>query len=108
MTGPRDPEPAAAAAAELERLQELLRRAGRDRADPGEVARAVGAYWRDHGPALRNAAAALGDTARGQVLAELYRVRDELGRQLQGQRASAPRPPEPGTTEEPGRGAEPG
>ncbi|MGY1732405.1 hypothetical protein ACI798_12880 [Geodermatophilus sp. SYSU D01045] len=102
MTGPEDPAPAAAAAAELERLQELLRRAGRERADPGEVAQAVGDYWRHHGPALQTAAAALGDAARGQLLAQLYRMRDELGRQLQGQRASAPRPPEPGTADGPG------
>lgn len=96
MTGPASPEqptspepekpspdePLAAATADLGQLQDLLRRAAQGQAGVGELKEAVGSYWADHGDALKRAAAALGETARSQMLAQLYQMRAAVNQQL--------------------------
>jgi hypothetical protein len=71
-----------AAASELERFQELLRRAAQGQAELGEVQRSLSDYWREHGQSLATAAAAVGEQTRGQMLAQLYAWRAQLGQQL--------------------------
>ena len=106
MTRPTDPErpdpssPLTAATSDLERLQEVLRRAASGRAGVGEVTEAAARYWSDHGEALQATAAALGEEVRRQMLAELYRMRAQLAQQLQRRPSPAPAQPE----EDAGRG----
>jgi hypothetical protein len=82
-------EPWAAATADLQRLQALLRRAAQGQADVGQVKESLRSYWQDNGAALTTAAAALSDEVRRQMLAELYEMRSRLGQQL-GNRTSPP------------------
>jgi hypothetical protein len=92
---PGEPVPAspmAGATADLALLQEVLRRAAQGQADVGEVKESLTRYWGEHGDALRTVAAALGEHVRGQMLDELYRMREQLARQLGNQAGPAPRP----------------
>jgi hypothetical protein len=97
MTTPTPPEPSAtpesvtAAVSDLERLQELLQRAGQSQADLGEVTQALSGYWRDHSRSVAAVAAGLGEEVRRQMLAELYTWRARLAQQLEN--SSAPVPP---------------
>lgn len=86
------PESMTAAASDLERLQELLRRAGQGQADLGEVTQSLSGYWRDHNESLAVAAAGLGEEVRRQMLAELCTWRARLARQLEDSGASTPPP----------------
>lgn len=82
---PPPPEPSAtpdamtAAASDLGRLQELLQRFVQGQAEFGEVERSLSDYWREHGQSLAAAAAAVGEEGRGQMLAQLYAWRAQLG-----------------------------
>jgi hypothetical protein len=104
MTTPTDPgrpDPAAqmeAATADLQHLQDLLRRAGQGQAGAGEVTESLNRYWSDHRDAFKIAARALGEEVRGQMLDQLYRMREQLGRQLEGQRVSVPGASVPGAS----------
>jgi hypothetical protein len=88
------PEPVETAVADLERLKETLQRAGRGEAGATEVQRAVTDYWRDHGDALTTVATAVGEQARSQMLAELYRWKAQLLQQGVGG-LSTPSPARP-------------
>lgn len=84
-----------AAASELARLQELLQRAAQGQAELDEVERSLSDYWREHGQSLAMAAAAVDEQARGQLLAQLYAWRAQLGQQLAGSNVSTPASSEP-------------
>jgi hypothetical protein len=102
-TAPGQPDRAAqmeAATADLEHLQDLLRRAAQGQAGGSEVMEWVRHYRSDHGDALKAAAGALGEEVRGQMLDQLYRMREQVERQLQGQRSSVPQQPGSGTAPE--------
>lgn len=106
MTTPTDPgQPdrvarMEAATADLEHLQDLLRRAAQGQAGAGEVMKWVDHYRGDHGDALKAAAGALGEEVRGQMLEQLYRMHEQVERQLQGQRSSVPQQPGSSTAPE--------
>lgn len=88
---PLDQDLVDAAIADLDELRELLQRASRGDLDPDQVLEALRAYWRDHGPALRHAASAVGELVRLQALSELYKWRAQLAAQLQASRQSRTR-----------------
>jgi hypothetical protein len=107
-TDPGQPDPAArmaVATADLEHLRDLLRRAGQGQAGAGEVTEALNRYWSDHRNTLKTAARAVGEEVRGQMLDRLYRMREQVGRQLAGQRVSVPEQPAPATAPEQPDGA---
>lgn len=96
MTPPTTPEQPgmppsmAAATADLERLQELLRRAGQGQADLREVQESLSNYWRDHHQVLAEEASVLGEQVRNQMLTELCKWRTQLGQQLPNSNVSRP------------------
>lgn len=88
MTGPEH-EPDAwqrerieGAGADLAVVRETLIAAGRGEASPSEVRDSLDGYLQEHGRSLQEAAAALSEETRRQMLVELYKWRDQLNAQL--------------------------
>ena len=75
-----------AAEAELARVREVLESAARGDANAAEVTEAVKGYMEEHGPALKAAAAAVGEEARRQTLEQLYEWRARLAAQTEDQK----------------------
>jgi hypothetical protein len=71
-----------AAEADLSRIREALEAAARGEAGAAELTRSAREYLDQHGPALRNAAAAVGEQVQQQLLEQLYRWRTQLDEQL--------------------------
>ena len=80
------PESLTAAEAELARVREVLEAAARGKAGGAEVTDAVKGYMEEHGPALKAAAAAIGEEARRQALEQLYEWRARLAAQTEEQK----------------------
>jgi hypothetical protein len=71
-----------AAEADLARLRESLRAAGRGELDAGELWASSREYLEQHGPVIRGVAATVGEEVRRQLLAQLYGWRRQLDAQL--------------------------
>jgi hypothetical protein len=93
----REPGPSVEKAiTDLERLRELLMRAGRGEVEAVELRQSLESYWRTNGATLTDAAWSLADQVRLQALQALYKWRAQLVQQLQAQRTSrTPRRDEP-------------
>jgi hypothetical protein len=86
------PEPLEAAQAGLAGIRERLEAAGRGEATAGEVKAALQGYLDVHGPTIKAAAASVGEEARSQVLAELYKWRAQIAAQLPNTKGPVPPP----------------
>ena len=100
MTGAGEHEPGTvndeelrAATDDLQRIRERLQAAAQGKTGGQEVQDALAAYWREHEPALRAAAASMTEEVRLQTLNELYKWRQQLDAQVRreegDQRASS-------------------
>jgi len=81
MTGPEQnptTQSVEQALADLQRLRELLTRAGSGQVDQSELREALSAYWRGNKPVLTMLAAAVGEQLRRQTLQALYEWRANL------------------------------
>ena len=79
------------AQADLERLAELLKGAGRGEVAAADVKRSLEHYWQLHEPVLRAAVLALSEPVRLQAIDELSKVREQLAAQREA-RASRSTP----------------
>lgn len=106
MTTPTDPgQPdrvarMEAATADLEHLQDLLRRAAQGQAGAGEVMEWVNHYRGRPRGRPQGGRRGPGREVRGQMLDQLYRMHEQVERQLQGQRSSVPQQPGSSTAPE--------
>jgi hypothetical protein len=95
---PPTPESLERAEADLGEIRDLLVAAGRGGASATELQAALQRYLRAHSPALQEAAYALGEEVRVQLLEELYRWRAQLESQLGARPGEqAAQPPETGS-----------
>ena len=75
-------EPLTAAEDGLARIREALESAARGEVGGDELADELKGFVDQHGPALKQAAAAVGEEARRQALEQLYEWRARLAEQL--------------------------
>jgi hypothetical protein len=73
-----------AAELDLARIREYVDGVARGDLDAAELTEAMRGYLARHGPALRGAAAGVGEAVRRQLLEQLYSWRDQLDDQVAG------------------------
>jgi hypothetical protein len=86
--GEQVPHPWESAEADLAQLRETLTAAAHGEAGQQAVKDSVLGYLEQHGPALRDAAAAIGEESRRQTLEALYRWRGQVRAQLQARQGA--------------------
>jgi hypothetical protein len=78
------------AQADLERLAELLKGAGRGEVAAADIKRSLENYWQVHEPTLRAAALAVTEPVRLQAIDELNKVREQLAAQREVRASASP------------------
>jgi hypothetical protein len=69
----------------LEELRSEIGAASRSEIAVPELVHSMEAFWRDHGPILRQATATVLESLRLQALRQAYEWRDQLSRELDAQ-----------------------